>query len=183
VVVHGALTFLVRESCNPIKASEKIGWTPKTSFADLVAEMVRGDLKIAERDELTKLNRKKEVAAWGTGTPMREFLHVDDMADACVYVMELDREIYQAHTQPMLSHINVGTGVDCTIRELTETVAEVIGYEGEIVWDITKPNGTPRKLLDVSRLNTLGWKAKIGLEEGLRDAYQWFLKHQEDFRS
>jgi GDP-L-fucose synthase len=97
--------------------------------------------------------------------------------------MELDREIYQAHTQPMLSHINVGTGVDCTIRELTETVAEVIGYEGEIVWDITKPNGTPRKLLDVSRLNTLGWKAKIGLEEGLRDAYQWFLKHQEDFRS
>jgi GDP-L-fucose synthase len=125
----------------------------------------------------------KEVTIWGSGTPMREFLHVDDMAAASVHVMELPLDLYQAHTQPMLSHINVGTGVDCTIRELAETIARVTGFTGQLVWDSTKPDGTPRKLMDVSRLAALGWQAGISLEQGLRDAYQWFLAHQDSFRS
>lgn len=123
-----------------------------------------------------------QVVAWGSGKPMREFLHVDDMAAASVFVMNLDDATYKAHTQPMLSHINVGTGVDCTIRELTETVARVVGYKGEIVWDTTKPDGTPRKLMDVSRLKALGWGYSIELEAGLRHSYEWFLEHQESFR-
>ena len=129
-----------------------------------------------------KIAEAPQVVAWGSGTPMREFLHVDDMAAASVHVMQLDDATYQANTQPMLSHINVGTGVDCTIKELTETVAKVVGFAGEIVWDTSKPDGTPRKLMDVSRLRALGWQASIPLEEGLRDAYQWFLAHQNDFR-
>jgi len=124
----------------------------------------------------------KQVDAWGTGTPMREFLHVDDMAAASLHVMQLDDVTYQANTQPMLSHINVGTGIDCTIKELTETVASVVGFRGEIVWDTSKPDGTPRKLMDVSRLNALGWQASIKLEDGLLDAYQWFIEHQNSFR-
>ena len=119
-----------------------------------------------------------EVVIWGSGTPMREFLHVDDMAAACVHVMQLPDDVYRAHTQPMLSHINVGTGVDCSIRELAETIARVTGYTGTLVWDRSKPDGTPRKLMDVSRLAALGWRAQIGLEDGLRDAYAWFLAHQ-----
>jgi GDP-L-fucose synthase len=123
-----------------------------------------------------------EVIAWGSGTPMREFLHVDDMAAACVHVMELDNETYQANTQPMLSHINVGTGEDCTIRELVETVAMVTGFNGEIKWDTSKPDGAPRKLMDVSRLRALGWKHTYNLEEGLKHAFNWFLANQDSFR-
>ncbi len=124
----------------------------------------------------------EEIVIWGTGTPMREFLHVDDMAAASVHVMELDSVTYQANTQPMLSHINVGTGVDCTIRELAETIAKVTGFSGLLSFDASKPDGTPRKLMDVSRLRTLGWEARISLEEGLRDAYGWFVEHQEKAR-
>ncbi|QBF81862.1 GDP-L-fucose synthase [Shewanella maritima] len=123
-----------------------------------------------------------QVVAWGSGKPMREFLHVDDMAAASIHVMELDKETYDKNTEPMLSHINVGTGVDCTIRELTETVARVVGFEGEIVWDTTKPDGAPRKLMNVDRLATLGWKYSYSLEKGLEDAYQWFLANQDNFR-
>jgi GDP-L-fucose synthase len=119
----------------------------------------------------------KEVTIWGSGTPRREFLHVDDMAAASVHVMELPVDTYQTHTQPMLSHINVGTGVDCTIRELAETIARVTGFTGQLVWDSTKLDGTPRKLMDVSRLKALGWAATIGLEAGVRDAYAWFREH------
>ena len=129
-----------------------------------------------------KLANQAEVIAWGTGKPMREFLHVDDMAAASIYVMNLDQETYQANTQLMLSHINVGTGIDCTIRELVETVAKVVGYQGEIVFDTSKPDGAPRKLMDVSRLADLGWKASIELEAGLATTYQWFLENQESFR-
>ncbi|QAU35542.1 GDP-L-fucose synthase [Janthinobacterium sp. 17J80-10] len=124
----------------------------------------------------------EEVVIWGSGTPMREFLHVDDMAAASVHVMELDVTTYNSNTQPMLSHINVGTGVDCTIRELAVTVARVTGFGGRLTFDATKPDGTPRKLMDVSRLRALGWEAGISLEDGLRDAYNWFLAHQDDFR-
>lgn len=123
-----------------------------------------------------------EVMIWGSGKPMREFLHVDDMASASVHVMELDAETYQGHTQPMLSHINVGTGVDCTIRELAETVAKVIGFTGRLTFDASKPDGAPRKLLDVSRLKALGWQSRIGLEDGLRDAYDWYVENVEQAR-
>jgi GDP-L-fucose synthase len=123
-----------------------------------------------------------EVVIWGSGTPMREFLHVDDMAAASVHVMDLPLALYRQHTQPMLSHINVGTGVDCTIRELAETIVRVTGYTGRLVWDRSKPDGTPRKLMDVSRLTALGWHSQIGLEEGLRSAYRWFVEHQSEAR-
>ena len=123
-----------------------------------------------------------EVVIWGSGTPMREFLHVDDMAAASVHVMNLDTDTYCAQTQPMLSHINVGTGVDCTIRELAETVARVTGFGGRLVFDASKPDGTPRKLMDVSRLAALGWRASISLEDGLRDAYGWFVENQARYR-
>lgn len=114
------------------------------------------------------------VMAWGTGTPMREFLYVDDMAAASIFVMNLDDETYQKETQPMLSHINVGSGTDCTIKELTETVAKVVGYQGRIEWDTSKPDGAPRKLMNVSRLERLGWKSRIDLERGLTKSYAWF---------
>ncbi|WP_417775300.1 GDP-L-fucose synthase [Stutzerimonas xanthomarina] len=123
-----------------------------------------------------------EVVIWGSGKPQREFLHVDDMAAASVHVMELDDETYQAHTQPMLSHINVGTGVDCSIRELAETIARVTEYQGELKFDSSKPDGTPRKLMDVSRLKALGWQSSISLENGLRDAYRWFVENQHQAR-
>ncbi|MGY5451695.1 GDP-L-fucose synthase [Agarivorans sp. MS3-6] len=129
-----------------------------------------------------KQNGDAEVLAWGSGKPMREFLHVDDMAAACVHVMELDSAIYQSNTQPMLSHINVGTGVDCTIRELVETVAKVVGYSGSISFDSSKPDGAPRKLMDVSRLADLGWRYQIELEQGLATTYQWFLDNQQAYR-
>ncbi|MBB3189444.1 GDP-L-fucose synthase [Halomonas cerina] len=123
-----------------------------------------------------------EVVVWGSGKPMREFVHVDDMAAASVHVMELDEATYEANTSPMLSHINVGTGVDCTIRELAETIKRVTGFEGELTFDASKPDGTPRKLMDVSRLKALGWQASITLEDGLQNAYQWFLDNQDRFR-
>jgi GDP-L-fucose synthase len=124
----------------------------------------------------------EEVSIWGSGSPMREFLHVDDMAAASIHVMELGSEVYQTNTQPMLSHINVGTGVDCTIRELAETVAKVTGFKGKLTFDSSKPDGAPRKLMDVSRLNSMGWTATINLEDGLRDAYQWFVANRLDAR-
>ena len=123
-----------------------------------------------------------EVVVWGSGAPMREFLHVDDMAAASVHVMELNGTTYRAHTQPMLSHINVGSGVDCTIRELAETMARVTSFNGRITFDSSKPDGAPRKLMDISRLKALGWQAKIGLEDGLRHTYQWFLANQQQLR-
>jgi len=125
-----------------------------------------------------KVSGADKVTIWGTGTPMREFLFVDDMAEASVHVMELDHAIYVANTQPMLSHINVGTGEDLTIRELAETVGKVVGFSGRIEFDTTKPDGTPRKLMDVSRLRALGWQAKVGLADGLTLAYADFMKNE-----
>jgi GDP-L-fucose synthase len=124
-----------------------------------------------------KVNHASAVTIWGTGTPKREFLYVDDMAAACVHVMDLDKATYAEHTQPMLSHINVGCGYDITIKELAETVGKVIGYEGAITFDPGKPDGAPRKLMDSSRINVFGWEAKVGLEEGLKMAYEDFLKN------
>ncbi|MCE9759450.1 GDP-L-fucose synthase [Citrobacter portucalensis] len=123
-----------------------------------------------------------DVVVWGSGTPMREFLHVDDMAAASIHVMELAQEVLQEYTQPMLSHINVGTDVDCTIRELAQTIAQAVGYKGRVVFDASKPDGTPRKLLDVTRLHQLGWYHEISLEAGLASTYQWFLENQHRYR-
>ena len=122
----------------------------------------------------------EEVTIWGSGTPRREFLHVDDMAEASLFVMGLDEDIYQRETEPMLSHINVGCGEDISILELAQLVARVTGFEGEILTDPSKPDGTPRKLMDVSRLARLGWTAKVGLEEGVRGTYEWFLEQESD---
>lgn len=121
-----------------------------------------------------------EVVVWGSGKPMREFLHVDDMAAASLFVMDLDKAVYDRETEPMLSHINVGSGTDVTIRELAETVAGVTGFRGRIAFDASKPDGTPRKLMDVSRLARLGWRAAIGLQQGIRGTYDWFLAQDAD---
>jgi len=124
-----------------------------------------------------KVNRDDSVAIWGTGMPRREFLYVDDMAAASVYVMNLDKTTYDKHTQPMLSHINVGVGADLTIAELANIISKVVGYEGRIKFDNSKPDGSPRKLMDSTRLNNLGWQANVSLEDGLASAYQYFLKN------
>src|SRR6056297_1549209 len=121
---------------------------------------------------------RDEVVIWGTGTPRRDYLHVDDMAEASLFVLDLDKPTYDANTQPMLSHINVGTGTDVTIRELADMVAEVTGFGGQIRCDASKPDGTPRKLMDDSRLSDMGWRAQIPLERGLEETYQWFLDSQ-----
>lgn len=138
---------------------------------------------IIRRFHEAKIEGKSTVTAWGSGRPKREFLHVDDMAAACVHVMNLDREVYTANTEPMLSHINVGTGIDCTIKELVETVAQVVGFDGEIVFDSSKPDGAPRKLMDSSRLESLGWKHVKSLKDGLNETYRWFLENQDNFRA
>lgn len=123
-----------------------------------------------------KLAGAEEVVIWGTGNARREFLFVDDMAEACVHVLELEKAVYDANTRPMQSLINVGSGEDITIRELAERVGRVVGYGGRIAYDSTKPDGTPRKLLDVGRLRSLGWAPRVGLDEGLAIAYRDFLR-------
>ena len=125
---------------------------------------------------------QKSVTIWGTGSPKREFLHVDDMAEASLFVLDLPKAQYEANTQPMLSHINVGSGEDIAILELAQLVAKITGFKGEILTDPSKPDGTPRKLMDVSRLANMGWAATIGLEEGVTGAYQWFLENYEGAR-
>lgn len=127
-----------------------------------------------------KVNQQLCVELWGTGHAKREFLHVNDMADACYHVMTLDREIFKHHTQPMLSHINIGLGKDVSIKELAETIAEIVGFNGNIVWNTDMPDGTPRKLLDVGLIKKLGWQAKISLKEGLMQTYQWYLDNYCD---
>lgn len=124
----------------------------------------------------------EEVMIWGSGTPRREFLHVDDMAAASLFVLDLPKADYEANTQPMLSHINVGSGTDISILELAQKVAAVTGYKGLIVTDPSKPDGTLRKLMDVSRLSQMGWSARIGLDQGLEETYQWFLANSETLR-
>ena len=124
------------------------------------------------------------VVVWGSGTPMREFLHVEDMAQACVHVMNLTTHQFSQHiTDPMCSHINVGTGKDVTIKELAKLMAKTVGFKGQLVFDRTKPDGTPRKVLNVERLTGLGWQYTVDLEQGLARTYQWFLKNQSSLRS
>jgi GDP-L-fucose synthase len=124
-----------------------------------------------------------EVVIWGSGAPRREFLHVDDMAAASLFVLDLPKQIYDENTDPMLSHINVGTGVDVSIFELAQLIASVTGFKGKISTDPTKPDGTMRKLMDVGRLAQMGWSAGIQLEQGLADTYQWYLANIETIRA
>jgi GDP-L-fucose synthase len=129
-----------------------------------------------------KMNNAPEVVIWGSGTPMREFLYVDDMAAASVFVMNLDKYIYEQQTEPMLSHINVGYGSDVTIKALAQTISEIIGYQGLISFDPSKPDGTPRKLMDSGRLNSLGWRPQTNLKDGLVKAYQDYLANNKILR-
>jgi len=121
-----------------------------------------------------KINQVPHVVVWGTGAPMREFLYVDDMAAAGIHVMELNKATYDAHTEPMQSHLNVGSGSDMTIADLAHTMAKIIGYRGDIVFDVSKPDGTPRKLMDSSRIQGLGWQPEVNMETGLALAYSDF---------
>lgn len=152
---------------------------PNDNFHNENSHVIPG---LIRRIHEAKIKGYDKVVAWGSGNPMREFLYVDDMADACIHVMELSKEKYLEVTEPMCSHINVGTGVDCTIRELVETIAKVIGFSGKITFDSTKPDGTPRKVMDVSRLRKLGWSYSVSLSDGLELAYQWFLDNQHQIR-
>lgn len=120
-----------------------------------------------------------EVEVWGSGNAMREFLYVDDMAEASLFVLELDKESYIANTKSMLSHINVGTGKDISIREMAETMREVVGYKGELTFNSNKPDGSPRKLIDVTRLSRMGWNYSINLKEGLEKTYKWYLQQNK----
>jgi GDPmannose 4,6-dehydratase/GDP-L-fucose synthase len=124
----------------------------------------------------------ERVTIWGTGAPRREFLHVDDMAEASLFVLDLPKADYAANTEPMLSHINVGSGEDISILDLAHLVARTVGFTGEIDTDPTKPDGTLRKLMDVSRLARMGWQARIGLDDGVADAWRWFLNNRNTAR-
>jgi nucleoside-diphosphate-sugar epimerase len=123
-----------------------------------------------------KVNSKPFVEVWGSGKPMREFLHVDDMADASIHIMDIDKKTLESEADPMLSHINIGTGTDITIKDVAQIVKEVVGFCGEIVFNTKMPDGTKRKLLDISKLKRLGWKPEIPLIDGLKETYEWFLK-------
>lgn len=125
---------------------------------------------------------REEVVIWGTGKPCREFLHVDDMAAASLFILDLDKATYQANTQPMLGHINVGFGEDISIQELADLIANVTGFKGQIRFDPTKPDGTMRKLMDVRRLAEMGWRPQIKLLQGVKDTYRWFLSHRNEVR-
>jgi GDP-L-fucose synthase len=130
---------------------------------------------LMQRFHQAKVDNDAEVVVWGTGNAMREFLYVDDMAQASLFVLELDEQTYKANTQPTLSHINIGTGKDVTIQEMAQTMKEVVGYTGRLTFDTTKPDGAPRKLIDVTRLESMGWKYIIELKEGLGVTYKWYL--------
>ncbi len=130
-----------------------------------------------------KQKKSKTVIAWGTGKPMREFLHVDDLADASIFVMNLDKNLIDKYIEPMKSHINVGTGVDCSIKSLTEKIAGIVKFNGKIEWDSSKPDGTKKKLLDISLITKLGWVPSVSLDDGLKSTYQWYKNNINNFRS
>jgi GDP-L-fucose synthase len=129
-----------------------------------------------------KVNNEPFVEVWGSGKPMREFLHVDDMADASIHIMDIDKKTLESEVDPMLSHINIGTGTDITIKDVAQIVKEVVGFDGEIVFDTKMPDGTKRKLLDVSKIENLGWKPVITLKDGLKETYEWFITNNKVVR-
>lgn len=137
---------------------------------------------LIRRFHQAKQERHPEVVVWGSGTPMREFLHVTDMAEACVFLMNLSEEKYKKNVEEMVSHINIGSGLDHSIAELAKTISSVVGYSGDIVFDDSKPDGTPRKLMDVNRLTEMGWSCKISLKDGINDTYNWFVNNEPTVR-
>jgi len=181
-----------------INANEaRYGRIPDETLSDFGLERVNSDLSLVTSHQVNPLGDQSSgewrsqsvspggpvtVTIWGSGKPFREFLHVDDMAAASLFVLNLPVDQYEANTEPMLSHINVGSGSEVSIRDLAGLIAEVTGFSGEIAFDATKPDGTPRKLMDSSRLANMGWQASIGLKDGLADAYRWFLDSQESVR-
>jgi GDP-L-fucose synthase len=152
---------------------------PYDNFSELDSHVIPG---ILQRFHEAKLNNLKEVKIWGSGSPMREFLHVDDMASACRHILNLKKEIYEDLISNKISHINIGTGVDCSIKELAELVSNTVKFKGKIVFDASKPDGMPKKLLDVSLLSSLGWNYSINLKDGLEHTYGWFLDNQSNLR-
>ena len=154
---------------NPIKSI-----TGQSSNDQITETLAQHGIHSALNIENSKL-RSVSVELWGTGNAMREFLYVDDMAEASLFVLELDEQIYQTNTQPTLSHINIGTGKDTTIKEMAQTMKEVVGYKGKLTFDTTKPDGPPRKLIDVTRLTNMGWSYATDLKKGLRETYKWYL--------
>tara|TARA_B100000963_G_C22618369_1_gene668583 strand:+ start:644 stop:1591 length:948 start_codon:yes stop_codon:yes gene_type:complete len=134
---------------------------------------------LLQRFHEAKVAGEKEISVWGTGAAFREFLHVDDMALASIYIMNLKKSVYDNAVKPMASHINVGSGVDCSIKELAQTIAHVVGYQGKIVWDTSKPDGAPRKLMSSSLLNELGFKPQINLSDGLMQTYTAYLNKND----
>ena len=126
-----------------------------------------------------KANDQETVIVWGTGNPRREFLYADDMAEACLFIHNIDKKIFEKQTQKQLSHINIGTGIDVTIKELTAFIKEIVKYDGDIIFDVTKPDGTPRKLMNIDLLKKLGWNAKVTLKEGLRRTYKDYLLNEK----
>ncbi len=137
---------------------------------------------LIRRLDEAKANNIEVFYAWGTGSPLREFMHVDDMADATIFLMNLNEEKYNKFMNNYINHINIGTGIECSISKLVYKISEIVGYRGQIEFDQTKPDGTPRKLLDTKILDSLGWKSKINLDEGLADTYDWFLENRSKLR-
>ena len=132
---------------------------------------------LMQRFHQAKINNDPEVVVWGTGNAMREFLYVDDMAQASLFVLELNEQTYKANTQPMLSHINVGTGKDMSIREMAETMKQVVGYQGKVIFDTARPDGTLRKLVNISKLKKMGWTYNTSIEAGLKETYKWYTNN------
>lgn len=136
---------------------------------------------LIKRMHEAKINKLPKVNIWGSGLPKREFLYVDDMADACLFILDMQKEKFEENLDPMLSHINIGTGVDMSIQQLALEIQKTVGFEGELSFDTSKPDGTPRKLLNVNKLDILGWKASINLTEGLHKTYDWALKNNFNY--
>tara|TARA_B100001248_G_scaffold152218_1_gene114415 strand:+ start:7404 stop:8360 length:957 start_codon:yes stop_codon:yes gene_type:complete len=153
---------------------------PNDNFHETNSHVIPG---LITRFHKAKLNKDTEFNVWGTGKPLREFLHVDDMASACVHVMNLEKRILAEKVSKNISHLNVGSGKDHSIKELAEIISRVVGFEGEIKFDASKPDGTPRKLLDVSKLQELGWTYSITLDDGLQGTYDWYKQNIESIRN
>ena len=137
---------------------------------------------LLDRFHKAKMKKSESIEVWGSGNAMREFMHVDDLASACIHVMQIEKDLFWKNLNPKLSHINIGTGKDHTIRELAELIKNIVDYEGDLLFDTTKPDGTPRKLLDTSLLKGFGWMSKITLEEGLKSTYQWYKENVDSLR-
>jgi len=131
---------------------------------------------LIQRFHQAKLNKERKVVVWGTGTPMREFLYIDDMAKASLFVLKLDKETYDSNMSEMVSHVNIGTGVEVSISELANIVKRIVGFEGDLVFDASKPDGSPRKLVDVSIMQNMGWTYTVELEDGIAKTYEWYLE-------